>query len=217
MPTILASAIISSVKTTIQDTTNVRWSDAELLGYLNDGQRAIATRRPDSCSVIGNVTCVAGTKQALPDAATSVLRVLRNMGSGSTPGRAIRHVPLELLDANVPNWHAMTPVPEILHAVLDPRMPQNFYVYPPAAANTVVEVLYAGPPADVPNTSTAISIDDVYATALKDYIAMRAYLKDQDLAGNAERAALHEKLFENFMAGKGQADGSIAAPVNVKG
>jgi hypothetical protein len=219
MPTILASAIISKAKTTLQDTTNVRWTDAELLGYINDGQRAICTRRPDASATIGNVTCVTGTKQSIPDAGTAIIRVIRNMGtSGTTPGRAIRHVPMSLLDANVPDWHTVTSTTSILHAITDPKMPQQFYVYPPATNGTQVEVLYAVPPADVASTSSTISVDDVFATPLVDYVCARAYLKDQDLVGNAERAALHQGLFDKFMDAKTQADASISTPpLQVKG
>lgn len=219
MPTITAQSIINKVKVTLQDTTNVRWTDTELLAYLNDGQREICMRRPDASSVLANITLVQGTRQQIPDAGTAVLRVLRNMGtSGTQPGRAIRHIPLDLIDANVPNWHAATAQAEILHAMTDARMPQYFYVYPPATAGTQLEVLYAAPPAEVATPSGTISLDDVFATPLMDYILFRAYTKDQDMAGNATRAEAHFKLFESSMNGKTQADGVVTVQAaNVKG
>ena len=34
--------ILDRVQITLQDTTNIRWTQAELLNYLNDAQREIA-------------------------------------------------------------------------------------------------------------------------------------------------------------------------------
>jgi hypothetical protein len=219
MPTITAQSIIDKAQTILQDTTEVRWTEAELLGWLNDGQREIAMRRPDAYSKIANVTLAAGTKQSIPSDGTAILKVIRNMGAnGTTPGRAIRHVPADVLDSNVPNWHAATQVAEILHAVVDVRMPKFFYVYPPANGTTQVEVLYAAPPADVTNKANAISVDDVFATPLVDYLCFRAYSKDQDLTGNVERARAHYELFLSSLNGKAQADSVVRTGAdNVKG
>lgn len=219
MATITAQSIIDKAQTILQDTTEVRWTEVELLGWLNDGQREIAVTRPDLFSKIANVTLIAGTRQTIPSDGTVILRVLRNMGAnGTTPGRAIRHVPMEILDSNVPDWHSKTAATEILHATLDGRMRKNFYVYPPAAAGTQVEVLYGSAPADVANKSDAITVDDVYATPLVDYLCFRAYSKDQDLTGNTERAAAHRSAFYDVLNGKTNADNAVsAAAANVKG
>lgn len=213
MPTITAQSIINKAKTTLQDTTNVRWSDTELLAYLNDGQRAVAVMRPDSCSVTANITLVAGTRQLIPDIGTSLLRAVRNMGAGgTTPGRAIRHVPMELLDANVPNWHDDAAANAVVqHVAMDMRQPQIFYVYPPSTGGAQIEVVYAAPPADVASVGGVISIDDVFATPLYDYVCFRAYTKDQETTGNDARAKAHYDLFKDFLDSKTASDAATAS------
>jgi hypothetical protein len=219
MPTVTAQSLVSRAKIVLQDTTNVRWSDAELLSYLNDGQRAICIKRPDANATVGTIALVAGTKQSLPDAATSLIRAVRNMGvAGATAGRAIRHIPMTLLDATIPSWHTVAATQEVLHVTSDPRFPQTFYVYPPSTGTWYIEGVYAAPPTDVAALGNVIGIDDVFATPLVDYICFRADLKDQDLVGNAERAAMHLKIFESTMGDKAQADAQVAAgPMAVKG
>ena len=219
MPTITAQSIIDKAKITLQDTTGVRWPDSELLAYLNDGQREVCIKRPDAVSVLANVTLTTGTRQTIPDAGTAILRAVRNMGTnGTTPGRAIRHVSLDLLDSNIPNWHAAAPSAEVLHVAVDVRMPQHFYVYPPATSGTQIEVLYAAPPAVLVSAASVISVDDVFATPLYDYLCFRAYTKDQDSTGNAERAKAHRDLFDGVMDSKAQADAAMApSRVNTKG
>ena len=290
MGSLLASSVVAKAKTIIQDTTNIRWQDTEHLTYLNDGQREVAMLRPDSTSRLAVMQLSAGTRQTIPSDGIAILKVIRNMGTtGATPGQAIRLIPMDTLDSNVPAWHSAAASATTLHYMTDQRMPHNFYVYPQANGATYAEILYACAPLDIPSvaqssatytqattvvtvtqaahgyqvgswvkfvassgagvtgvyqvqavptTSTftltsatsqtvstsnctidaCLSVDDVFAGPLVDYVLFRAYAKDQDLAGNAERAMAHRKLFEEAMSGKAQADAVIKpAQVNIKG
>jgi len=46
---------------------------------------------------------------------------------------------------------------------------------------------------------TTINIDDIYANALVDYMLYRAYSKDAEYAGNAQRAVAHYTAFSNSL------------------
>lgn len=151
MPTVTASSILTKAETLLQDTTHIRWPEAELLLWLNDGQREVGIARPDVCSRIVSAALVAGTKQTIPSDGTALIKVLRNMGSdGLTPGAAIRKVPMELLDSSTPNWHSATQVAAPQHFMTDVRAPKTYYVYPPANGTGKVELLYAAPPVEIP-------------------------------------------------------------------
>lgn len=218
MGTILASAIIDKAETILQDTTNIRWPALELLGWLNDGQREVASIYPDLTATIGNITLVVGTRQTLPANAIALLKVIRNMGtSGTTPGNAIRKVPQELLDAGVPAWHTGTAVTALQHYIYDPRAPRTFYVYPPSIVANQVEALYSVSPPDLASLAIAIGIDDIYQNALIDYVLYRAYSKDMETVGNTDRAIAHRGAFDNYFMTKKAVDVALQ-PVNmVKG
>src|SRR3546814_10752016 len=49
MATITAKSLITIAQTLLQDATSVRWPRAELLGYLNDGQRETVLLKPEAC------------------------------------------------------------------------------------------------------------------------------------------------------------------------
>lgn len=218
MATILASAILGKAQTIIQDTTGVRWPQTELLGWLNDGQREVCILRPDACTKIASIALVAGTKQTLPADGIMVIEVLRNMGAaGTTAGNAIRKVPRQVLDGQVPGWHAATATASVQHYTTEIRAPKNFYVYPPSTGSTQVEVLYAAAPTDAALVSSVIGIDDIYSNCLIDYVLYRAYSKDTEYAGNAERAMLCRKAFENTLGLKAQADAGNQSVANVQG
>ena len=48
--TITAANLLLRIRDTLQDTTGVRWLDAELLRYMNDAQREIVNLRPEAAA-----------------------------------------------------------------------------------------------------------------------------------------------------------------------
>ncbi len=220
MGTIIASEVINKVQIVLQDTTGVRWPDStELLGWLNDGQREVLIYKPNAYVRNESITLAAGTKQSLPAAAIQLIDVPRNMGAdGATPGRSIRIVMREILDAQNPDWHAMAPVAVTKHYTYSPFDPKHFYVYPPANGATKVEVIYAATPDNVPSLGASITLDDIYQNVLVDYILYRAYSKDTDYAANPGRAATSQAAYIAALTGKTQAEvlanPNTAAPAN---
>lgn len=184
----------------IQDATNVRWPVPELLRYLNDARREIAIVRPDLYSATSVVSLAAGTKQALPTDGSRFLDATRNMAAdGATPGRAVRIVEREVLDAQLPDWHMQTPAAAVQHFMFDERAPKVFYVYPPVAAGTKLEIVYSRTPTEISVTSTPLTDEDIYASAIVDYVCYRAFSKDAEYAGNLDRATRHYQQFANAL------------------
>lgn len=211
MPTIQASYIIGRARTLLVDESSVRFSDPELLGWVNDGQREIVTLRPDANQTVANLTMVNGTRQSLPADAYLLVDVYRNMGTGTTPGRAVRKVEREYLDSSLPAWHSATPENDVQHYAYDPRTPRTFFVFPPAIAGRVVEIAYSAAPALLATTGATIGIDDAYANVLLDYVMYRSLAKDSEHPANAERAIAYRRAFENSLGLKAQADvGQVA-------
>lgn len=191
-----------------------RWTQQELVHWVNDAQRAIAKYMPHACSRVDVLRLSAGTKQSIEQigqgnvipgsgsSATSVhgsmvLDVVRNMGAnGSTPGRAIRRIDRETLDQADPNWHTAVGKTPIREWSFDPRNPRVFYVNPPvpSASSWWAEVAYLANPAEVSAGST-ISIDDKYADDILNYVMARSHMKDAEFAGNAQAAATFTNMF----------------------
>ena len=216
--------ILSRVESTLQDTANVRWTEAELLNYINDGQREIANIQPSSTALHANVQLVTGTKQAIPSDGLKLISVLRNMSDasgGATGGRAIRLVSWDILDTQNPDWHEPTVTGDATHGttpkhyLFDENDPLNFYVYPGVAGNAYVEMVYSQRPTDLANTSETIAVPDNYSNALIDYCLFRAFTKDSEFAGNAQRAGTHYQLFAVSVSGKAQIDALIKPDIQI--
>jgi len=198
----------------LQDNTNVRFPNSELLKFFNDAQKEVVLHRPDATMVNTTFACATGSKQTLPTQALRLIEVVRNVG-----GRAVTQVERRILDETLPNWHETTAgTNKIEHYVYDPADPKNFYVYPKGASGTYsLEVVYSSAPAEISisnfdTDTTVISLDDVYSNCILDYVLYRSYQKDSEFAGNAQRAMMHYQSFANALGVKTQAD-SATTPV----
>lgn len=183
----------------LQDTGNVRWTQAELLRYLNDARRELAIHRPDVYSTTYVMTAVVGSKQTIPSDGTKFIDVIRNVNADNTPGRAVRIIEREILDSQDPDWHTRTSSNVTRHFMYDERTPKTFYVYPAAASGHKLEISYSKSPVDVTNgdlSSTSIlAAEDIYVGTMLDYVLYRAFSKDAEYAGNMQRADLHYRAF----------------------
>ena len=217
--TVTVQSVIDRAQTILQDTTGIRWPVVtELVLFVNDAQREIALLKPDASAVNTTVTLATGTKQDIPSAGNRLLRVVRNMSaaSGGTGKRSVRLVSREILDAQTPDWHDPTVSGDaahtdvIKHYIYDEQNPRNFYVYPGVAGNSYVEIIYSANPTTVAQNGN-LSIPDIYANAVTDYVLFRAYTKDAEYAGNNQRASTHYNLFLGSVTGKGQID-AVTSP-----
>ena len=225
--TITGANLLLRIEDTLQDTTNVRWSEAELLRYINDAQREIVNLRPEASEDHANVQLATGTEQAIPDVGLRLIKVVRNMsaaGGSATGKRVIRIVDREILDSQEPDWHDPTVTGDaahttvVKHYVFDEDDPRKYYVYPGVSGNAFVEIVFSRSPTDLANTSATLYVDDIYANAIIDFVLYRAYMKDAEFAGNQQRAGMHYQLFTSSLGAGGQSQTMLSpnmdAPVN---
>jgi hypothetical protein len=204
--------LISRIQDTLQDTTGVRWTEAELLRYINDAQREVVNFRPEATAKHVNNSLATGTEQTVPG--LTLIKVVRNMSSdqdGATGGRTVRIVDADVLNSIEPDWHNPTVTGDaahgsiVKHYVFDADDPKKFYVYPgiKSGLNAYIEIVYSDVPTDLSATSSTIGMDDIYGNALVDYVLYRCYMKDAEFAGSQERAGSHYQLFISSLTGGG--------------
>lgn len=209
----LARELMERVRTIIQDATSVRWPLPELCMWLNDGQKEIILQKPSASSRTVEIPLREGTLQAIPDEFIMLLRVVRNVG-----GRPVTIVARDLLDAQSPDWHQARESAGARHAIMDEADPKAFYVYPPNDGTGRLEVIMSavpavitaqGDPDELESYSAPTSINTIYDNALVDYVLYRAYSKDAQNAGAANRAALHYQQFANSVGMKVTLDANM--------
>jgi len=187
---IVAQSLIDKAEIRLNDTANGSWFAADLLGHLNDGQRVIAKAVP---AFIKNqsILLVAGVKQTRPADGNLIMSVPRNMGtSGTVAGSAITSVPMEVMNRFLPAWGSAVASSTVENWMYNIANPGIFYVYPPQPTTGMgqVEIVYTAVPPDIA-AGAAITIEDVYATILIEYVVYAASLIDADYASSGKAAA----------------------------
>jgi hypothetical protein len=207
MGTILASTIIDKAAIQLLDTGNTRWSRAELLGWLNDGQRQIVLLSPQTNNTVETLKLEVGTRQTIPTAGWKLLDVVRYMGTdGQKPGRAIRVVSQELIDATDPNWHGAQKTDAPVNFVFSLQEQNVFYVYPPNTGRGYAQINYAKTPTALTAENQPIQINDIYQTSLLDYILFRANSKDAEYAAGLTLAGSYMSMFMSVFPSRDKVD-----------
>lgn len=185
------------------ESTVLRWSDAELLFWVTDAQREIVRVIPDANPVDEVVELAAGSKQVLDRSRVwGLLDVVRDLGTG----RPIRRISKEAFDLSFINAYSREPArPRNYYYSITNRF--VFYVDPPApdtssqsADNISVEITVSKIPDTVLSMGsevdpTNLEISSVFTNAVVEFVLYKAYMKDAPYASNATLASTHHTAF----------------------
>ncbi|WP_331373765.1 phage adaptor protein [Sinorhizobium chiapasense] len=224
-----ASELMALAAIQLLDEDHIRWTLAELAGWINEGVKAIVLAKPSAASMTAALQLGQGTRQALPadidgKAPIQLLGVNRNLASTATPRlglRAIRTAARDQIDAQEPNWHNRSYVPyrkEARQVVFDEQVPTEFYVYPGNDGTGIVEVAFSYVPTPVTLAEGAdaelleswaidVGLPEPYSVPLLDYVLYRCHSKD-DTAADTVKAQSHYQLFAAAVGIKVQVEGA---------
>ena len=182
--------VITEVRRLIQDTkVTFRYSDAVLLGFVNQTLKKMAVLRPDLFAVIADFTTVANT--VLQSCPTDSVRLMQIFQIKS--GDAVTEVSKETLDQMYPNWVNETagiPVNFMRHV----RNPNKFFVYPRPSAGVILVGEYAQSPATYAINDIVALLPDAYLTSVVEGTVYLAESVDNEHV-NSGRAKLFQDAF----------------------
>lgn len=218
-----ASEIMARASTILLDDDYTRWTMTELAMWLTDALREVAVVVPKATSKNIVVNLVEGTRQVLPSNCQQLLRVVRNVdieGDNRVGKGVITIVQREGLDSQNPNWHDGQYVrfrPYARHFVFDETDPLTFYVWPGNDGTGHIEAVVSvipdpikpvngGDPELLESYDVPLGVIDVYANAILDYTLYRAYCKDSQNAGAANRAGLFYQQFSQSLGIRANAE-----------
>jgi len=214
----LGSVITDRAQKILNDTSGVRWPVADLIDWLNEGQKAAVRISPEANTVTAFMQLVEGPRQnltALAVTATTavplrLIDVTRNVtdATGLPALRAVRLANRRSLDQYNPDWPSDTGATLVQHYLFDSRNPTEFFVYPPQpnVSQGWVEIVYSGEPTDLASGASSIALADSYAAALVDYVVHRALSADAEYGSNPQRISQHYNQFYSALQQKTAAD-----------
>lgn len=187
-----ASVIIDEVAFDLFDPTNVRWSEATLINYMNRGMRDIADKSPAASVSIQAVPVVAGAQQTITGVAKAKFLL------------AIEHLQFvdnASMDAEDPAWKLNTLASDNSEAfVYDRNNPTVFWLYPPRVTAGAVTAQLAVDPTEIVDKRDTLTISDAYIPALYNYI-MAAALAREGETQNLEKANTYLQMYNAAVGG----------------
>lgn len=222
-----ATEVITRVSAMLNDADGVRWTVPELVDWLNDALREVTLQAPGAVSKVVVLDLEEGTRQAIPDEYASLLRVICNVtatGQNVTArGATIKPITKAALDARLPGWQNATVLPAsstVTYIVDDPAVHRAFFVCPANDGNGQIEAVVAERPTTIAvdtggdllaaeSYSSVIELDDMYLTAVVDFVMSKALAKDTTVPNAAARAQAHYAMFMQALGIKQQNETGI--------
>lgn len=206
--TILAGVIVTEAAIQLVDQAHVTWTEAQLLGYLNEALRATALVKPDLVTKQELLTLAAGVLQNLPADGIALIDIKRN----GTAGRVISEVDQQLLDECQRFWPAGTAEAVVEHYTTNATTPRQFDVYPPNDGTGQVMALYGVVPPVMSAVGTTLPVLEIYQQPLVQYVVSRAYAANTKRADLTKEAAAMQN-WARAIGAKSQAQVAISPKV----
>lgn len=184
----LASLIIARASTIANDAAKVTWPQSEWLDWLNEGQLALVMLKSDAYTKTTTHQLAPGAKQTAPAGCINIVDVRQN-----NSGQAITACDRSSLDRFQPNW-MNAPISNTVKHWMDDQQPDTFYVYPAQGTSPASVVITHSSEPPVVAYTDPITVREIYAPNLVNYLLYRAYSKDSE-GGHEARAAAAYKLF----------------------
>lgn len=178
--------LIDEVRRVIHDEGATRWPDAELLDYINAGQRSIVVLVPEANLVetVVDLTTSRTSRQSLPSGGIKFIKATRNYANdGTTAQGTIRYTEKDVLDTYEPTWEYVSKKADTAnyfeHFCHDKREPKIYYVYPaPPVDGKRLGILYSANPDELTVVGSTVVLRDEYLESLISYIVYRALTKE---------------------------------------
>jgi hypothetical protein len=197
--------VINWVAAILHDVSNVRWSRALLLDYINLAQVMTVTVQPQANTVYRKMQLQPGALQKMQPDDIQLETITRNMGSdGQTPGPTISMTDRPTMDSQLSTWSTpQAGVSEIQNYIFDERVRDAFYVYPPVPSGTPmwIEYVSAQRPLDLATEDDLLSLVDIYIIQVLRFVLYLCLSFQLDNPSSAQ-AALHQYQLFNGELGQ---------------
>lgn len=202
--TITAGNVLTNARYILQDTGSDRYTDANLLAWLNEGQKDIIVANPSSLATRIIHTLIGGHDQAIENTYFALLNIPYNLQTASAGdyGAAVTKVSESTLRMENPNWAAESNEDStVIHWMHEPvdLKDKSFRVYPPQPDGTTqsVEAVVCPYPTAASATTDELDFNDEYQQPLTDYVLYRAYSQEEPQEGgmSSQLAAKHYQLY----------------------
>lgn len=171
-----------------------RYTDEFIVRKINQTLRRAAIKRPDLFVKFAPLACAAGILQSCPTDSIRLMDVVNDAA-----GNALKEINQDTLDLTASAWGTSAEAVPI-NWMRFARDPNRFYVYPPALASTVLNIVYAASPAKLVS-SDAVPLPDAYEPAIIDGTMWLAESQDAEHVESGRAKQFMDSFNEQLSAG----------------
>ncbi len=214
-----AQNIVDEVRGELNDevTSNFRFSNADMLTFVNAGQREIVTLLPEANIIevlAHSIVFDKQTRHIIPADGIKFIKVSGNYDAVNTQrGPSVRRVDRDALDGtwehwaeglgadvrewpNVPGFQEIHTTVRFEHYFHDPREPTIYYLYPASdGTDEDISLVYCQLPADLTGLGDTFALDDQYQNAMVEYVLYRCLSRDGRYGAGTDA---RKELLNNF-------------------
>lgn len=183
-------AVILEARRILQDINSpVRFSDAMLLGFANQGLKRMAVLRPDLFARVVDLPTTPGSVvQSAPEDSLRLMEVFHVRDGGG-----VTEVSRRAMDETYPGWMG-DPPGMCVNWMRHVRNANRFFIYPQAPLDQVLVIEYAQSPRDYAADEDVELLPDAYFPVLVDGVVFLAESVDNEHV-NSNRAQLFQQSF----------------------
>jgi hypothetical protein len=201
----LASDVLATPRSLLDDPNKVGWSDADLISYLNSFMLDAVGRRRDLYALVVSQNLVAGSYQQVPN---DGFQFLEPYFAGN--GQAVISINIE--DRKHSQFKATMVAaananPQVV--AKDPRDRKGFWVFPASTGtSSTLQYLYAATPALLVNLTDTYPLDPDTFAAAQWYVLGSAYDKNTERRDTVKSEAYMARYL-NWIAGSAQDQAAV--------
>ncbi len=193
--------VITQARVLINDDNSLmpeRFSDTEMLGFVNQAIKRAAMVRPDLFIISDDITPIVDqVEQELSTNVTRIMEVHRVVGGG-----AIGEVDKETMDRSAPNWTTETSGATV-NWMRHPRNPRRYFLYPAPSTGTEISVEYIEVPSDY-SIGATMALADSYRSAIVDCVVYLAEVVDNESVESERAKAFYTSFLQSLGADMSQ-------------
>lgn len=181
--------IKTRVYRTFGDESAVQVTDADIVRWVNDGQRKICLENEGMLQSSTTTSIVANQQTYSLPADLLVLRSLQYKRTGDTSFYKLRYLSMQEFDEWIDGWNGTTynSNDSTVYTVYAGEI--ILFPIPEQSGTNNLKIYYSAQPTDVANDNDNPSLPVIYHNALVDYCLSQAYMLDEDwnAAGNVSQ------------------------------
>lgn len=178
----IASDVLDVASMLLLDEDNDRWPSAELIEYLNVGQKMLVKHKPSASKYRTTVALTAEqTQQSCPADNVLLIDVAHNVLADDSIGKEIHYADKESLTHFNPTWNSDDSEIQADSWMYDADIDRDtFWIHPAVRTGAQAEIVYSRLPTVVTDVGDTLVILDDFLPALVDYVCARALSKDSE-------------------------------------